>query len=63
LHKKRFYFICLLWPALLGGITEISQSLFFPPRQGDWFDLLSNVTGVFVGWGLFTLFRKRFTKT
>lgn len=63
IYKKRFYSLCLIWPVILGAVTEICQSLFFAPRQSEWLDFLSNVTGVLVGWGIFHLFRKQFIKT
>ena len=45
-----FLIICILFPVLLGGIVEIIQPIYFPPRTADWFDWFSDITGVFVGW-------------
>lgn len=58
--KSTYLFICLVFPLLLGIITEISQALFFFPRAAEWIDWISNTAGVFVGWGIFTLFKRRF---
>lgn len=43
----------------IGGITELFQTLFFYPRQGDWFDFLSNIIGVLIAWYTMVLFRKK----
>lgn len=32
-------------PILYGGIIEIIQWKFFPPRSGDWFDFLADALG------------------
>ena len=48
--KTAFLIICILFPVLLGGIVEIIQPIYFPPRTADWFDWFSDITGVFVGW-------------
>jgi len=45
-----FLIICILFPVLLGGVVEIIQPIYFPPRTADWFDWFSDITGVFVGW-------------
>lgn len=37
-----FAFIC---PILYGGLIEILQQNFFPPRSGDWSDFLADVLG------------------
>jgi len=45
-----FVIICILFPVILGGIVEIIQPIYFPPRTADWFDWFSDIMGVFVGW-------------
>lgn len=35
----------ILIPILYGGIIEILQTNFFPPRTGDWFDFLADSLG------------------
>ena len=45
-----FLILCILFPVLLGGVVEIIQPIYFPPRTADWFDWFSDITGVFVGW-------------
>lgn len=32
-------------PILYGGLIEILQDLYFPPRSGDWFDFLADALG------------------
>lgn len=63
-HKKTnnitftFVLICILFPAIIGGIIEILQPLLFIPRSASWLDLLFNIIGVFLGWIGIILFRK-----
>lgn len=58
-RKTGFYVIALLFPALMGGAIEICQGLFFPPRQADFFDWLSNLAGILAGWGIFFLWIRK----
>jgi VanZ family protein len=39
-----FILVCLLFPALLGGLIEILQGMFFAPRTAEWNDFLCNVS-------------------
>ena len=55
-----FLLICVAYPLVLGMITELFQSLFFFPRSAEWLDWLSNTAGVLAGWGVFTIFKRRF---
>lgn len=34
-----------LLPILYGGLIELLQNYYFPPRSGDWFDFLADVLG------------------
>lgn len=34
-----------IFPILYGGLIEILQQGFFPPRSGDWFDFLADALG------------------
>jgi len=58
-RKNMFVYVCILFPFLLGALTEILQALFFYPRVAEWVDLLSNIAGVFIGWGIFLLFKRK----
>ena len=58
-RKNMFVYICILFPLLLGAITEILQTLFFYPRIAEWVDLFSNTAGVFIGWGIFLLLKRK----
>lgn len=44
--KLNFVLFCILFPIVYGGIIEIVQSAFFPPRTGDWFDWIADIIGV-----------------
>lgn len=57
--KWRFIIVCLLFPFLLGGITELFQTIFFFPRQGDLLDWLSNTLGVLLGWGAYHVLKRK----
>lgn len=35
----------LLYPMVYGGVIELLQENFFPPRTGDWFDWLADALG------------------
>lgn len=35
----------LVYPILYGGVLELLQEYFFPPRTGDWFDWLFDSLG------------------
>lgn len=55
-HKKdninplAFVLICLLFPVFLGGIIELMQEYYFPPRSGNLLDWFSDIVGVALGW-------------
>ncbi len=53
-----FVLLCVIFPALIGGIIEILQPLLFIPRSASWLDLLFNIIGVLLGWICIILFRK-----
>jgi len=36
----------IILPILYGGLIEIVQSMYFYPREGDWFDFLADSLGV-----------------
>ena len=42
--------LCLVSPAVLGGIIEILQPLIAAPRTGSWLDWLADMLGVLAGW-------------
>ena len=50
LSSLAFILICLLTPVILGGVVEILQPIYFAPRTADWFDWISDITGVLLGW-------------
>ena len=50
-----YYSLVILFPILYGGLLEILQHYFFPPRTGDWFDFLANTIGVLIGFAMATV--------
>lgn len=54
-NRYNLYFVlsCFVLPIIFGGVVEILQSAYFPPRTGDWFDWVADISGVvavWVGW-------------
>ena len=49
----------ILIPVLYGGLIEILQAEFFPPRTGDWYDFLADTLGVLASLP-FSLWFRRF---
>lgn len=45
-----FVLICLILPIFLGGIIELMQEYYFPPRSGNLLDWISDIVGVALGW-------------
>jgi VanZ family protein len=55
-YRRSFFFIiCILIPVFVGTFTEIMQGWFFAPRQTDLFDWISNTTGIFLAWLIFSV--------
>lgn len=50
IHRTTFVLVCLVFPAILGGIIEIMQGAFFAPRTASWFDWYFDIFGVILGW-------------
>lgn len=49
-YNLGFVLFCFALPIILGGIVEIVQSVYFPPRTGDWFDWVADIAGVLAVW-------------
>lgn len=47
-NKGKLVFYAFICPILYGGLIEILQQNFFPPRSGDWSDFLADVLGSLV---------------
>lgn len=45
-------------PILYGGVIELLQEYYFPPRTGDVFDWIADIIGVFIGYFLVVLLCK-----
>lgn len=50
IHSLSFIIFCLVFPAVFGGMIELFQLYFFPPRSAEWGDWFSNIGGTFMGW-------------
>ncbi|MDR1699524.1 MAG: VanZ family protein [Prevotellaceae bacterium] len=51
--QKYLLYIVLAFPVLYGGIIELLQANFFPPRTGEWLDFLANFTGVLLAYFIY----------
>ena len=60
--SKRMIVMAVVFPILYGGLIEILQENFFPPRSGEWLDWLANSLGVVIGYLLSKAFMPRFVK-
>lgn len=57
---RYFYLIILFIPLLYGGLIEILQGLFFPPRTAEWGDWFADILGSVLGFGAsFFIFKNR----
>ncbi len=58
LKKSKNYmyiFYLLTIPIIFGGIIELVQEFYFPPRTAEWFDWIADILGVALG-GLISIF-------
>ena len=46
---RSFYIVLLLFPVIFGGVIEILQQAFFPPRTAEWLDWVSDIVGSLIG--------------
>jgi VanZ family protein len=47
----------IIVPILYGGLIEIIQDRYFPPRSGDWFDFLADILGTLTAIPIILYFR------
>ncbi len=40
----------MIFPVVLGGVIEIVQENFFPPRSAEWLDWFMDIAGVLMGY-------------
>ncbi len=57
-----FWLLAGLFPVFFGGLIEILQEYYFPPRTGDMIDFLADVAGVLCALALFILLNSKFGK-
>ena len=50
--SRKMYILAIILPILYGGLIEILQENFFPPRTGEWSDWFANILGVLTGYFL-----------
>lgn len=56
---SRKYIIIITISTIYGGIIELLQNYYFPPRTGEWLDLLSDFIGAIIGVVLFIFIQKK----
>ena len=47
---KKLIAYAIVFPIILGGVIEIVQENFFPPRSAEWFDWFMDIAGVLIGY-------------
>lgn len=69
LYRQRHLFknkvmsvFALSFPILYGGLMELLQAYFFPPRTGDWADWIADAIGVFCAYFLCKIVLPRFVE-
>lgn len=69
LYRQRYSFSdkwMFLWgivyPILFGGLIELLQENFFPPRSGEWSDWLADIIGTLIGFFLAKWLCQKFFK-
>lgn len=60
--SKKMLAWAVLFPILYGGLIEILQENFFPPRSGEWADWLADSLGVLAAYFLAKSLYPRFVK-
>lgn len=59
--KQRLTIVCLLSvliSSFYGGLIEILQDCYFPPRTGEWLDWVADTAGAIAGFCIYLLIRK-----
>ena len=49
-HFAKLMVYAMVFPVVLGGVIEIVQENFFPPRSAEWFDWFMDIAGVLIGY-------------
>lgn len=44
-NTHKLLIVAFLLPIFYGGLIEVLQHYFFPPRAGDWYDFLADALG------------------
>lgn len=56
--SRNQFIICFLFPIVLGGVVEIMQQYFFPPRTAELIDWSADIAGVITAWILILALKK-----
>ena len=62
IKKLDFVLICIIFPAIFGGIVEIIQPLLHEPRTASWVDWLADLVGVLTGFICMKLILRKIQK-
>lgn len=62
INMKKMLVYAFLIPILYGGLIEILQENYFPPRSGDWADFFADALGSFAALPIALAFRKYMLK-
>jgi VanZ family protein len=62
IKKLDFVLICIIFPALFGGVVEIIQPLLHEPRTASWIDWMADLIGVITGFGCMKLIFNKLQK-
>lgn len=57
---KKYLFYSIVLPSIYGGLIEILQENFFPPRSGNWPDFAADFFGAIFGYLLTKMVLKRY---
>lgn len=46
---KKLFIIAISVATFYGGVIELLQEYYFPPRTGDWLDWIADIAGAIIG--------------
>lgn len=62
INQPKFVLVCLIYPAIFGGLIEILQPIIAFPRAASWFDWIADLIGVLIAWRSMRLIYKSLTE-
>ncbi|MCK9155207.1 MAG: VanZ family protein [Paludibacteraceae bacterium] len=48
--QKVLYWSAFVFPFVFGGVMELVQQYFFPPRSAEWIDFFADIFGITIGY-------------